>query len=193
MTKQKDCMENEKLTERESLELITRMIERARKTEIGRLNFVTLYGALGLVMTIAMWTLPEAGLYPLWIAVPVVSYGVPYVYHKMWKKPMTVTGRIVKSGWFYFAWLSLLSAIFGTFDKPGQLIPLMILPLCCALFMFSGLFKNKDVLVCAFWGTVWSVMSFVENEAVRSSRMTCFCLFFAVSIISGLSIDKDMK
>ena len=45
-------MENEKLNEYESLELITKMIERAKRTEIGRLNFVTLYGILGLAVYI---------------------------------------------------------------------------------------------------------------------------------------------
>ena len=35
-------MENEKLNEYESLELITKMIERAKRTEIGRLNFVNI-------------------------------------------------------------------------------------------------------------------------------------------------------
>ena len=69
MTKQKDCMENEKLTERESLELITRMIERARKTEIGRLNFVTLYGALGLVMYTLSLIWPVAPFLLLWMVI----------------------------------------------------------------------------------------------------------------------------
>ena len=41
-------MEDKKFNEYESLELIAKTIERARKTEIGRLNFITLYGILGL-------------------------------------------------------------------------------------------------------------------------------------------------
>ena len=45
-------MENENLNERESLRLISDMIERAKRTEIGRLNFVTLYGILGLAVYI---------------------------------------------------------------------------------------------------------------------------------------------
>lgn len=40
-------MEEKKLNEYESLELISNTIERARKSEIGRLNFITLYGILG--------------------------------------------------------------------------------------------------------------------------------------------------
>ena len=50
-------MENEKLNEYESLELITKMIERAKRTEIGRLNFVTLYGILGLAVYIVTLTM----------------------------------------------------------------------------------------------------------------------------------------
>ena len=41
-------MEDKKFNEYDSLELIAKTIERARKTEIGRLNFITLYGILGL-------------------------------------------------------------------------------------------------------------------------------------------------
>lgn len=54
-------MENEKLNERESLELITNTIERARKSEIGRLNFITLYGVLGLVIYTVTLILPDDG------------------------------------------------------------------------------------------------------------------------------------
>ena len=183
-------MENEKLNERESLRLISDMIERSRKAEISRLNFVTLYGVMGLVLTVLEWIGTPEWVKGLWIVVPVVAYGVPYVHEKMWRKPMTIVGRIVRQGWKYFAWLAIISAVYGVFDAPRLILALMVLPLSCALFMLSGMFKDKSVLVMAFWGMVWSVMTFADTAAMRSSRIFCFCLFFAVCILCGFDIAK---
>ena len=120
-------MENENLNERESLRLISDMIERAKRTEIGRLNFVLLYGILGLVMyTLSLiWT--DAPFQLWWIAVPVLSYGVPFVYHKMWRNQMTVTGRVVKYGWGLFALVGIFVPIMGYWDAPLFVPPLMVI------------------------------------------------------------------
>lgn len=182
--------ENKELNERESLRLISDMIERSRKAEISRLNFVTLYGVMGLVLTVLEWIGTPEWVKGLWIVVPVVAYGVPYVHEKMWRKPMTIVGRIVRQGWKYFVWLAIISAVYGVFDAPRLILALMALPLSCALFMLSGMFKDKSVLVMAFWGMVWSVMTFADTAAMRSSRISCFCLFFAVCILCGFDIAK---
>lgn len=183
-------MEDKKLSEYESLELISNTIERARKSEIGRLNFITLYGVMGLVLTVLEWIGTPGWVKGLWIVVPVVAYGVPYVHEKMWRKPKTIMSRIVRQGWKYFALLALISAIYGVFDAPRLMLALMALPLSCALFMFSGMLKDKSVLVMAFWGMVWSVMTFADTAAMRSSRIFCFCLFFAVCITCGFDIAR---
>ena len=103
---------------------------------------------------------------------------------------MTIVGRIVRQGWKYFVWLAIISAVYGVFDAPRLILALMALPLSCALFMLSGMFKDKSVLVMAFWGMVWSVMTFADTAAMRSSRIFCFCLFFAVCIMCGFDIAK---
>ncbi len=40
-------MDNNKITEQESLRIISAMISRARKEELGKWNFVSIYGIAG--------------------------------------------------------------------------------------------------------------------------------------------------
>lgn len=93
------AMDDKELNEKESLELITRMIDRARQTELGGLNFIRLYGGLGVLLMIVRFIWHDDWLNALWIPVPLVAYLVPFVRERMWKKPRTVMGRIVKTGW----------------------------------------------------------------------------------------------
>ena len=77
-------MENKNMTEQESLRVITDMINRARKENIGRFNFLTVYGVLAFVMSlVAKFVEPGPWMWA-WMAVPVVSLAVPFVLYRMW-------------------------------------------------------------------------------------------------------------
>ncbi len=188
MTKQKDCMENEKLTERESLELITRMIERARKTEIGRLNFVTLYGVLGLVMYTLSLIWPVAPFLLLWMAVPVLSYGVPFFYHKMWRKQTTVTGDIMKRCWGMLALTGVTVPLLGSLGNPAAVTPLMVIVGCCALFMLSGVYRQKTILWASFVGFAFNVLPLASDGTISPSTAFWSYVFFAYCVYIGLSL-----
>ena len=184
-------MEDKKLTEQESLELIAKTIERARKTEIGRLNFLTLYGALGLVVTILTWVWPKARLEWLWMAVSVISYGVPFVYHKMWKKPMTVTGRIVKKGWGNFAFMGVFAAFCAAFFKPEVTTGVMVMVGSCAVFLLSGLFKRTSIMGCAFTGLGVGIIFVTNNGESWNSWNYWLAVFLAYCTFTGVTINID--
>ncbi len=185
-------MENEKLNEYESLELITKMIERAKRTEIGRLNFVTLYGILGLVMyTLSLiWT--DATFQLWWIAVPVLSYGVPFVYHKMWRNQMTVTGRVVKYGWGLFAFVGIIVPLMGYWDASTFVPSLMVIVGSCALFMLGGIYKQKAILIAGYFGLVYGVMFITSNGDKYSANHFLSYIFFAYCVYIGLSLRGNV-
>ena len=184
-------MEDKKLTEQESLELIAKTIERARKTEIGRLNFLTLYGALSLVVAILTWIMPNAGFEWLWMAVPLLSYGVPFVYHKMWEKPMTITGRIVKKGWGNFAYVGVIAAFCAVSYKPEMATAIMSIVGSCAIFLISGLFKKASILWCAFIGLGYSILSIANNGETWSNWNFWLVVFLGYCIYIGVTINAD--
>lgn len=185
-------MENEKLNEYESLELITKMIECAKRTEIGRLNFVTLYGILGLVMyTLSLiWT--DATFQLWWMAVPVLSYGVPFVYHKMWRNQMTVTGRVVKYGWGLFALVGIFVSIMGYWDASAFVPPLMVIVGSCALFMLGGIYKQKAILIAGYFGLVSGVMFITTNGGKYTNANLFSYVFFAYCVYIGLSLRGNV-
>lgn len=185
-------MENGKLNEYESLELITKIMERARRTEIGRLNFVTLYGILGLVMyTLSLiWT--DAAFRLWWIAVPALSYGLPFVYHKMWRNQMTVTGRVVKYGWGLFALVGIIVPIMGYRDVPLFVPPLMVIAGSCALFMLGGIYKQKAILIAGYFGLVSGVMFIATNGGKYTNANLFSYVFFVYCVYIGLSLRGNV-
>ena len=187
-----DCHEDVKLTEHESIELISQMLERAKRTEIGRLNFITLYGALGLLMYTLALVKPEAPLLMLWAAVPVLSYGVPFVYHKMWRRPATIAGRIVKRSWGMFALIGVIVPFMGFFGDVRFISPLMVMIGSCALFMLSGLHKQKTILVAAFVGFAFNALYIVLDGDYDASPILWSYVFFAYCVYIGLSLRGNV-
>ena len=157
------------------------MIERAKRTEIGRLNFVTLYGILGLVMYTLSLIWIDATFQLWWMAVPVLSYGVPFVYHKMWRNQMTVTGRVVKYGWGLFAW-----------DASAFVPPLMVIVGSCALFMLGGIYKQKAILIAGYFGLVSGVMFITTNGGKYTNANLFSYVFFAYCVYIGLSLRGNV-
>lgn len=182
-------MENKKLNERESLELISNTIERARKSEIGRLNFITLYGVLGLVVYTVTLILPDDGYKMLWMFVPAVSYLVPFFYHKMWQTPTTVTGRVVKSCWSWMALLGTLTPLCCILNV-NMTSSFMIIVLSGAMFMLCGIYKHKTILWCGLIGMFPSLFDLAFSYDVNYSYVFWHYVFLAYSVYIGLMINK---
>lgn len=186
------AMDDKELNEKESLELITRMIDRARQTELRGLNFIRLYGGLGVLMMIVQFIWHDDWLNTLWIPVPLVAYLVPFVRERMWKKQRTVMGRIVKTGWGKFTLLAVIAAIYGAFDVPQHILPLMALPLVCAMFMLSGMLKSGDLLGIASGGLCFCLVSFGKDE-IRGVILYGFFIFFLSWLTADFGLSRKKR
>lgn len=185
-------MDDKELNEKESLELITRMIDRARQTELRGLNFIRLYGGLGVLMMIVQFIWHDDWLNTLWIPVPLVAYLVPFVRERMWKKQRTVMGRIVKTGWGKFTLLAVIAAIYGAFDVPQHILPLMALPLVCAMFMLSGMLKSGDLLGTAFGGLCFCLVGFGQEKMQGFVQFWIFA-FFVFCLLSDFGLSRKKR
>lgn len=98
-------MEERKLNEKESLELIAQMIQNSKKNlQVGRGNQLILWGWLGAttslgVMLMLMWTKNPMWNW-LWFAIPVIGWPVMMWQMKKNEKPViTFTDKVLKAVW----------------------------------------------------------------------------------------------
>ena len=86
-------MEDKKMTEKESLELITSMIKRTRERYVGDGNILLMWGYLTVAVTALVWILLATTGNPIynlgWFLIPLVGYIL---------KPLMVKKQIEKSG-----------------------------------------------------------------------------------------------
>ena len=100
-------MEDRKLNEKESLELITQMIQNTRRNlDAGGGNMFLLWGYVGVVVTLgvlAAWSLTEntVALWGFW-ALPVVGWSLSWWFGRKWRKEQRAkdyTDRVVRQVW----------------------------------------------------------------------------------------------
>ncbi|MBQ8443064.1 MAG: hypothetical protein IJX29_06870 [Bacteroides sp.] len=108
-------MEERKLNEKESLELIAQMIQNSKKNlQVGRGNQFILWGWLGAITSIAvmlmlMWTKNPAWNW-LWFAIPVIGWPVMMWQLKKAEKPVvTFTDKVLKAVWMTIGSIGMFS------------------------------------------------------------------------------------
>ena len=108
-------MEERKLNEKESLELIAQMIQNSKKNlQVGGGNQFILWGWLGAITSLAvmlmlMWTKNPAWNW-LWFAIPVISWPVMMWQLKKAEKPVvTFTDKVLKAVWMTIGSIGMFS------------------------------------------------------------------------------------
>ncbi len=103
--KTRKIMEDKKLTQNESLELISRMIKETRNNmERGGGSIYLLWGYVSLFVSLAVYCLLlNTGDYRfnwLWFVIPVIGYpGMIYMLKKREKGAVTIVGRVISNIW----------------------------------------------------------------------------------------------
>ena len=105
---------------------------------------------------------------------------------------MTVTGRIVKRGWGYFALTGMAIAFVGSVALSTYVAPLMTIVGSCALFMLSGIYKQKAILAASFIGLFSSAMVIATNGSYDGNYVLFAYLFYAYCVYIGLSLSGNV-
>lgn len=120
-------MEDRKITEQESLEIITSMIARTQRRYLGNGNILLMWGYLIVAVSILIWALLSATRNPawnwLWFAIPVIGYPATAL---MSRKKRIEAGALTYSDTI----TSRLWAIFG--------LTVIVLSLICLGFALIG-------------------------------------------------------
>ena len=127
-------MENKSLNEKESLELITRMIQNSKKNlELGSGNIFLLWGYLSLVTAVVVvllvWQTGDMRWNWVWFAIPALGYPMQvYLVKKEKKLVRTYTDKVIKAVWEIVSMAMAVAAIAFCLDVATVkfILPLMV-------------------------------------------------------------------
>ena len=181
-------MEDRKLNEKESLELITQMIQNTRRNlDAGGGNMFLLWGYVGVVVTLgvlAAWSLTEntVALWGFW-ALPVVGWLLSWWFGRKWRKERGAkdyTDRVVGQVWQIVGIACCAVAGFATLYHRYE----MILP---RYTLFSGLPS------CGF---AWSLEQVFEvaTDGASMDTLIIFVLILLFSlVIPGHVLNRRVR
>lgn len=190
-------MVNKDMTEQESLRVITDMINRARRENIGRFNFLTVYGALAFVLSLVARFVELGPWMWAWMAVPVVSLAVPFVLYRMWTWRGMFFSRILRNGFLLFAFMGLVAAYYSLKGNMNLTIVMMVAPPACAMLLLCGLLRSSGLLVIGGWGIVIIVNAVFSDRpfffGIGQNSSLYYNFFYLFCVLEGLSIDRERK
>lgn len=188
-------MEDRKLNERESLELIAQMIRNTRRNlDAGGGNMFLLWGYTGVVVTLGVWaalyfTNCTACLWGFW-TLPVVGWLLSWWFGRRWRKQQGAkdyTDRVVGQVWQMIGIACCGVAVFATLYQAYGLI----LPLCAMLVSLGSLLTGIIIRYTLFSGLpslgfAWSLV--LVFQVVSSGVSSATLLVFAVIVLLSLVI-----
>lgn len=148
-------MEDKKLNEKESLELIAQMIQNTRRNlDEGSGNMFLVWGYVSVVVTLTVL----AGLYftknPVWMwgfwALPVLGYPLTYIIlrkHHTQVKVKEYTDSVLNDAWCYVGMLCMVFVIGAAWTKNFE----VILPVCAILIPVGTIFTGAVIRVKSFY------------------------------------------
>lgn len=189
-------MDNNKITEQESLRIISAMISRARKEELGKWNFVSIYGIAGALLCLVAKVAGNGPWMWAWTAVPLLAWGLPWLFVRSRRRSATLFSSIAGKSFFWLMVMGELFAVSSMQRNPDIIINLMMVPLGCAMFMLTGLLRMRSLLTMGFWSVLLAVWRFFTLDERFFSGMgfhssLFYLMFFAVCAATGYGIDSS--
>lgn len=198
-------MEDRKLNEKESLELITQMIRNTRRNlDAGGGNMFLLWGYVGVVVTLsvlAVWYLTgnAVALWGFW-ALPVVGWLLSWWFGRKWRKgrgAKDYTDRVVGQVWQIIGIACCAVAGFATLYHCYE----MILPLCGLLVSLGSLLTGIIIRYTLFSGLpscgfAWSLEQVFEvaTDGASMDTLIIFVLILLFSlVIPGHVLNRRVR
>ena len=198
-------MEERKLNEKESLELITQMIQNSKKNlQVGRGNQFILWGWLGAITSLAvmgmlMWTKNPAWNW-LWVAIPVIGWPIMMWQLKKAEKPVvTFTDKVLKAVWMSIGSVGMLGIFLMAIYAKNMML---MLPGACIL-MAIGVFITGTVLddsktKTSAWCTIFVIMMASCHIVFMKDHFMWYYIVFALGfigmlVVPGYHLNKEAR
>ena len=198
-------MEERKLNEKESLELIAQMIQNSKKNlQVGRGNQFILWGWLGaitslVVMGMLMWTKNPAWNW-LWFAIPVIGWPVMMWQMKKEKKPVvTFTDKVLKAVWMSIGSIGMLGTFLMAIYAKNMMLMLPGVSILIAIGVFiTGAILDDRALKTRTFGALLLIMMASCHIVFMQDDFYWYYITFSLGFIvmlvmPGYHLNKEAK
>lgn len=186
-------MEEKKLNEKESLELITRMIQNTRRNlDTGSGNLFLVWGYVGSLLTLVVL----AGVYftknPGWMwgfwGIPVIGYLLTYLLmRKRQKAAKSYIDKVLMQVWMILGLVCMMIVLMATNTERFE----VILPLCAVVMSLGSIItgciiRYTTFLVFPVLGLVWGIKSLFDALTQGTSYVSL--LWFVAIVVFAMII-----
>lgn len=186
-------MEEKKLNEKESLELITRMIQNTRRNlDTGSGNLFLVWGYVGALLTLVVL----AGVYftknPGWMwgfwGIPVIGYLLTYLLmRKRQKAAKSYIDKVLMQVWMILGLVCMMIVLMATNTERFE----VILPLCAVVMSLGSIITGCIIrytmfLVFPVLGLVWGMKSLFDALTQGTSYVSL--LWFVAIVVFAMII-----
>lgn len=188
---EKKMMEDKKLNEQESLELITRMIQNSKKNmELGSGNIFLLWGYLSvLTAAVVMLLVWQTGILKwnwLWFAIPLVGWPLQAYLRKKEERPvLTYTDRVISSVWGVLGLVMGVGAVIYCTDADVAMLILPIMVLCAGIgvAITGSVINDKWMKFCGTLSFFIALFALKGMEDFNLEGWYGDCVIFIVCIM----------
>ena len=198
-------MEERKLNEKESLELIAQMIQNSKKNlQVGRGNQFILWGWLGaitslVVMGMLMWTKNPAWNW-LWFAIPVIGWPTMMWQMKKEEKPaVTFTDKVLKAVWMSIGSIGMLGTFLMAIYAKNMMLMLPGVSILIAIGVFiTGAILDDRALKTRTFGALFLIMMASCHIVFMQDDFYWYYITFSLGFIvmlvmPGYHLNKEAK
>jgi hypothetical protein len=198
-------MEERKLNEKESLELIAQMIQNSKKNlQVGRGNQFILWGWLGAITSLAvmvmlMWTKNPAWNW-LWFAIPVIGWPTMMWQLKKEEKPVvTFTDKVLKAVWMSIGSIGMLGTFLMAIYAKNMMLMLPGVSILIAIGVFiTGAILDDRALKTRTFGALLLIMMASCHIVFMQDDFYWYYITFSLGFIvmlvmPGYHLNKEAK
>ena len=198
-------MEERKLNEKESLELIAQMIQNSKKNlQVGRGNQFILWGWLGAITSLAvmvmlMWTKNPAWNW-LWFAIPAIGWPTMMWQLKKEEKPVvTFTDKVLKAVWMSIGSIGMLGTFLMAIYAKNMMLMLPGVSILIAIGVFiTGAILDDRALKTRTFGALLLIMMASCHIVFMQDDFYWYYITFSLGFIvmlvmPGYHLNKEAK
>ena len=198
-------MEERKLNEKESLELIAQMIQNSKKNlQVGRGNQFILWGWLGAITSLIVMGMLMLTNNPmwnwLWFAIPIIGWPVMMWQMKKETKPVvTFTDKVLKSVWISIGGIGMTGLLLLAFYAKNMML---MLPGACILmaigvFITGAIFDDRSLQIRTFSALLLIMMASCHIVFMKDDfywyYITFSLGFIVMLVMPGYHLNKEAK
>lgn len=191
-------METKRLTEKESLELISQMIQNTKTNiESGRGNPLLIWGLATLVSTAIVWVslalTQSPYCYFLWFLIPIIGYPLDRLKGHRPEKVLTYIDKSVNSVWSTIGLVAVLAPMVMSFTRFAPQIPFVeILVVSIGVTITGQLIQYKMLTV---GGVIGMLLAFCALFVSNSTQLVILFSVWSLTTLMapGLALNRFMN